>query len=638
MSQLDVSELDFNNIKESLKTFLSAQEEFSDYDFEGSALSILIDTLAYNTHYNAMLAHLQANESFLDTAIKRSSVTSIAKALGYTPRSSRASTASVKFTVIPDSSYQNSTLTLSRDTTFTANNREDNVTYTFYPSETVTASLETINGVTGFVFTDLKLKEGTRVTNNFLIDANNVSGPLTIANAGVDTTTIRVRVQKSTTDLTVESYNLANSLLDVSSTAKAYFLEETLDGLYAIRFGDDVIGKKLTPGNVVIVDYITTNGAAANGSKGFACTNTLTGANESRTFDTSLTIAASGGQGKEGIDSIRRNAPIYNQTRERAVAASDYESLILASNSNVQAVSVWGGEDNVPPIYGKVFISLDPVEGQIITQRDKDEILSTVIGPKSAISIIPEFVDPDYSYIGLKVGVVYDNKKTTLTSGQVSDSVSSAITNFFATELNTLNKNFYYSRIHDAIKAISTSVVSVNITPTIQKRLAVDLGKANTYDIFFNSKLQPREMTSSFFNATVSGANIKVKFQDVPSATVLAPEYNGTGVVNIVDANGSVIETVGTIDYSTGRVQITSVIIASLLETETKIRLRVRPHDDSKDILTNILSRTTETSTGPVFATASNNTILTLDDTAKSITLNTRAGLDINITTLDEKY
>ena len=638
MSQLDVSELDFNNIKESLKTFLSAQEEFSDYDFEGSALSILIDTLAYNTHYNAMLAHLQANESFLDTAIKRSSVTSIAKALGYTPRSSRASTASVKFTVVPDSSYQNSTLTLSRDTTFTAKNREDNVTYTFYPSETVTASLETINGVTGFVFTDLKLKEGTRVSNNFLIDANNVSGPLTIPNAGVDTTTIRVRVQKSATDLTVESYNLANSLLDVSSTAKAYFLEETLDGLYTIRFGDDVIGKKLTAGNVVIVDYITTKGAAANGSKGFACTTTLTGSGESKTFDTASTLAASGGQGKEGIDSIRRNAPLYNQSRERAVAASDYESLILASNSNIQAVSVWGGEDNVPPIYGKVFISLDPIEGQIITQRDKDEILSTVIGPKSAISIIPEFVDPDYSFIGLKVGVVYDNKKTTLTSGQVSDSVSSAITNFFATELNTLNKNFYYSKIHDAIKAISTSVVSVNITPTIQKRLTVDLGKANTYDIFFNSKLQPREMTSSFFNATVSGANIKVKFQDVPSATVLAPEYNGTGVVNIVDENGSVIETVGTIDYSTGRVQITSVIIASLLETETKIRLRVRPHDDSKDILTNILSRTTETSTGPVFATASNNTILTLDDTAKSITLNTRAGLDINITTLDEKY
>lgn len=638
MSQLDVTELDFNDIKESLKTFLSAQEEFSDYDFEGSALSVLIDTLAYNTHYNAMLAHLQANESFLDTAIKRSSVTSIAKALGYTARSSRASTASVKMTVVPDPAYQNSTLTLSRDTTFTANNREDNVTYTFYPSETVTASLETINGVTGFVFSDLLLKEGTRVSNNFLIDSNNVSGPLTIPNAGVDTTTIRVRVQKSTTDLTVESYNLANNLLDISSTTKAYFIEETLDGLYVIRFGDDVIGKKLSSGNIVIVDYITTSGAAANRSRGFACTVNLTGANESRTFDTASTVPASGGQGKESIDSIRRNAPIYNQTRERAVAASDYESLILASNSNIQSVSVWGGEDNVPPIYGKVFISLDPVEGQIITQRDKDEILSTTIGPKSTISIVPEFVDPDYSYVGLKVGVVYDNKKTTLTSGQINDAVTNAITNFFATELNTLNKNFYYSKIHDAIKAISNSVISVNITPTIQKRLNVELGKANTYDIYFNSKLQPREMSSSFFNATVSGANIKVKIQDIPSATVIAPEYNGTGTLNIVDSDGAIVSKVGTIDYSTGRVQISSMIVSSLIGNETKIRLRVRPHDDSKDILTNILSRTSATSTGPVFATASNNTILTLDDTAKSVVLNTRAGLDVNITTLDEKY
>lgn len=636
MSQLDVTELDFKNIKQSLKTFLSAQEEFSDYDFEGSALSVLIDTLAYNTHYSAMLAHMQANESFLDTAIKRSSVTSIAKALGYTPRSSRSSTASVKFTIIPDPSYQNSTLTLSRDATFTAS--VDNVTYSFYPSETVTASLETIGSSSGFVFENLLLKEGSRISNNFLIDANNLSGPLTIANAGVDTTSIRVRVQKSATDLSIEGYNLSNSLLDVSSTSRAYFIEETIDGLYTIRFGDGVVGKKLEAGNLVIVDYLVTRGAAANGAKGFTCTSTISGSAEGKSFDSASTIPASGGQSKESIDSIRRNAPLYNQARDRAVAASDYESLILTSNANIQAVSVWGGEDNNPPIYGKVFISLDPIEGQIITQRDKDQILSSVIGPKSSISIIPEFVDPEYSYVGLKVGVVYDNKKTTLTSGQISSSVSTAISEFFATELNTLNKNFYYSKIHDAIKAISTSIVSINITPTIQKRLTASLNKANTYDISFNTKLQPREMTSSFFNANIAGATIKVKFQDVPASTVVAPEYSGTGVVNVVDKDNNLIAAVGTIDYDTGNVKITSLTITSLLESETTIRIRVRPHDDSKDILTNILTRTSETSTSAVFARPSNNTILTLDDTAKSVSLNTRTGLDINITTLDENY
>lgn len=636
MAQLDVTELDFTNIKQSLVTFLSAQEEFTDYDFEGSALSVLIDTLAYNTHYSALLAHLQANESFLDTAIKRSSVASIAKSLGYTPRSTRSSTASVEFKVIPDPSYTNSTLTLSRDASFTTS--LNNITYLFSPTQTTTASLETIDGTSVFIFRDLILQEGTRVSNNYLIDANNLSGPLTIPNSQVDTSTIRVRVQASTTDLTLQTYTLSNTLLDVSSTSNAFFLEETIDGLYTIRFGDNVVGKKLAAGNIVIVDYMVSKGENTNGAKTFTCTTQLTGANEARTFTASETLSASGGQSKENIDSIRRNAPLYNQTRERAVAASDYESLILTSNSNIQSASVWGGEDNVPPIYGKVFISLDPIENQIITQRDKDEILNTVIRPKSAISIIPEFVDPEYTYIGLKVGVVYDNKKTTSTSGQISSSVATAINNFFATELNTLNKNFYYSKIHDAIKQISTSIISVNITPTLQKRIIPLLGKANSTDIYYNTKLQPRELTSSFLNINVAGATVKVKLQDVPSSTVVSPDYVGTGTVNAVDALGNIIQTVGTIDYSIGKVSISSMTIVSLLENETKYRIRVRPHDDSKDIFTNILSRSTAASTGPVFAKPSNNTILSLDDSPKSITLNTRAGLDINITTSDENY
>lgn len=636
MAQLDVTELDFTNIKQSLVTFLSAQEEFTDYDFEGSALSVLIDTLAYNTHYSALLAHLQANESFLDTAIKRSSVASIAKSLGYTPRSTRSSTASVEFKVRPDPSYSNSTLTLSRDASFTTS--LNNITYLFSPKQTTTASLETIDGTSVFIFRDLILQEGTRVSNNYLIDANNLSGPLTIPNSQVDTSTIRVRVQASTTDLTLQTYTLSNTLLDVSSTSNAFFLEETIDGLYTIRFGDNVVGKKLAAGNIVIVDYMVSKGENTNGAKTFTCTTQLTGANEARTFTASETLSASGGQSKENIDSIRRNAPLYNQTRERAVAASDYESLILTSNSNIQSASVWGGEDNVPPIYGKVFISLDPIENQIITQRDKDEILNTVIRPKSAISIIPEFVDPEYTYIGLKVGVVYDNKKTTSTSGQISSSVATAINNFFATELNTLNKNFYYSKIHDAIKQISTSIISVNITPTLQKRIIPLLGKANSTDIYYNTKLQPRELTSSFLNINVAGATVKVKLQDVPSSTVVSPDYVGTGTVNAVDALGNIIQTVGTIDYSIGKVSISSMTIVSLLENETKYRIRVRPHDDSKDIFTNILSRSTAASTGPVFAKPSNNTILSLDDSPKSITLNTRAGLDINITTSDENY
>jgi hypothetical protein len=636
MAQLDVTELDFDNIKQSLKTFLSAQSEFSDYDFEGSALSVLLDTLAYNTHYNAMLAHMQANETFLDSAIKRSSVVSLAKSLGYTPRSRRAATGYVNFTLVPDPSFTNSTFSLSRDTIFTAS--VNGTTYNFYPSSTVSATLETINGVTGFVFNQLPLKEGTRVSNSFLIDASNLSGPITIPNQNVDTSTLRVRVQKSATEVSLETFMLSSSLLDLLPTSRVYFLEESIDGLYTLKFGDNVLGKQLTAGNIVIVDYITTNGVDTNGAKGFSCSTTLTGSSETKIFDTTQTIPAASGQNKESIDSIRRNAPKYNSAKERAVSAQDYESLILASNTNIQAASVWGGENNDPPIYGKVYISLDPIEGQIITDKDKDEIVSTVIGPKAPVAILPEFVDPIYTYIGLKVGIVYDTKLTTQTSGQISSAVSSAISTFFADELNTLNKNFYYSKIHDAIKSVSTSIVSVNITPTLQKRLAATLNASESYTFTFNSRIQPRELHSSWFNALVSTATVKVKLQDVPNANVVAPAYNGTGILYLVEEDGTQVANIGTIDYNTGKLTIPSMTVASLFNNETVIRVRNRPHDDSKDISTNVLTRTAAVETGAVFATPATNTILTLDDTAANITTGTRKGLEINVTAIDEGY
>lgn len=636
MAQLDVTELDFDNIKQSLKTFLSSQSEFSDYDFEGSALSVLLDTLAYNTHYNAMLAHMQANETFLDSAIKRSSVVSLAKALGYTPRSRRAATGYVNFTLIPDPSYTESTYSLSRDTVFTAT--VDNTTYNFYPSATTTATLETINGVTGFIFNSLALKEGTRVSNSFLINANNLSGPITIPNENIDTSTLRVRVQKSATDLSLETFTMSNSLLDSTPTSRSYFIEESIDGLYTLRFGDNVIGKQLTSGNIVIVDYITTKGVDANGAKGFACSTTLTGSGENKIFDIAQTIPAASGQNKESIDSIRRNAPKYNTTKERAVSAQDYESLILASNTNIQSVSVWGGENNDPPIYGKVYISLDPIEGQIITERDKDEILSTVITNRAPVAILPEFVDPIYTYIGLKVGIVYDAKLTTQTSGQINSAVSSAINNFFATELNTLNKNFYYSKIHDAIKAVSSSIISVNISPTLQKRLTATLNSSESYTFTFNSRIQPRELHSSWFNALISSATVKVKLQDVPNSNVVAPEYNGSGILYLVQEDGTRVANIGTIDYNTGKLTIPAITVASLFNNETAIRVRARPHDDSKDISTNVLTRTAAVSTGAVFATPATNTILTLDDTALNITAGTRKGLEINVTAVDEGY
>jgi hypothetical protein len=634
MAQLNVTELDFANIKQSLKTFMQAQDEFSDYDFEGSALSVLLDTLAYNTHYNAVLAHMLANESFLDSAIKRSSVVSIAKSLGYTPRSRRSSTGYVDFYLTPASSYTDITYTLSRDTVFTST--IDGTSYKFYPSKDVTATRQTFDGVDKFFFDNLELKEGTRVSNSFLIAANSLSGPITLPNSNVDTSSIRVSVQKSTTNLTVETFLETKSLLDLKATDKVYFLEEEVHGNYVLRFGDDVFGKKLEAGNIVIIDYIVSNGSLPNGAKSFTNATTLTGSGEDKVF--SNVTAALGGAEKESIDSIRKTAPIFNQTKERMVTATDYRSLILADNPSVQSASVWGGENNDPPIYGKVFISLDPVEGQIITQDVKDSIITSLVSPRAPVAILPEFVDPDHTYIGLKVGVVHDPSKTSLTTGQISNAVSTAISNYFNTDLNQLNKNFYYSRIHNIVKAVSPSIISVNITPTLQKRIEANLNVDKNYTFSFNSRVQPRELHSTWFNATLNTINYKVKFQDIPNSDVVAPEYNGSGIVYLVDSSGTKLKNVGTIDYDTGKLTLGSIMVTSLYGSDTALKFRTRPHDDSKDISTSVLNRTSETSTGPVVAKASQNTVLTLDTSALNTVTGSRRGLDISVTAEIEGY
>ena len=635
MPQINVTELDFDDIKQNLKTFMQSQAEFSDYNFEGSALSVLLDTLAYNTHYNAVLAHLLANESFLDSAIKRTSVVSLAKNLGYTPRSRRCPVGTLTFTITPSGAYTSSTYTLPRDTVFTSS--LNGTSYTFVPSEAVTATLQNVSGTNKFVFSNLKLKEGKRISNSFLITTNKELDPVIIPNKDVDTSTLRVRVQTSGSNFNIETYVLHTGILDIDETSKVYFLEETIEGLYSITFGDDVIGKKLTAGNVVIVDYINTNGVTANGAKTFTCSATLTGGGEIKAY--SGAVAASGGQNKESIDSIKINAPKYNSARERGVTASDYKSLILASNENIQSCSVWGGESNDPPVYGKVFISLDPIAGQVITQQDKDNIVSNIIDPRGSIGILPEFVDPEYTFITLKVSVVYNANATSLTSGQLSSSVSSAISTYFNTELNILNKNFYFTALHTSIKGVSNSIVSINIIPSLQKRIEIlDFDRDVNYTFTFNSRVQPRELHSTWFDYTNNGATNKVKLQDVPNADVVSPEYNGFGTVFLQSDSGSKIGDIGTIDYSTGKITILAMRVSALYGSEDSIRVSIRPHDDVNDILTTTLTRTTPVSTAAVIPTPAKNTLLALDDTVLSSVTGARTGLEINMISKTEGF
>ncbi len=622
MTQLNVTDLDFATIKQNLKSFLQSQEEFQDYNFDGAGLSVLLDILAYNTHYNATLAHLQSNEMFLDSAVKRNSVTSIAKTLGYTPTSRRSARANILLQIRPSTSYTASSLTVSRNTQFTAKTPQK--TYTFYPKEDYVSGLTTLEtGATGFSF-PMELIEGRRVTNNFVVDQSNTSGPFILPNQNVDTTTIRVRVQQSSSVVSTTTWNFYDDVMSVDSTTKAFFVEEGPSGLYEIRFGDDILGKKLDTGNIVVVDYIVSSGAAANSIPNFAPTVTFTGSGEIRTVY--LESAAIGGREKESVDSIRYNAPKFNATKNRVVTASDYETLIRSRFSNINSIAVWGGEENNPPIYGKVFISIQPQPGSIITQADKDIIARDIIRPRSVVSIQPEFVTPIETYIGLNIVANYNKTLTTLTSSRIESEIRTVVQNFFVNNLNKLQKNFYYSKLLSAVVGTTQSIFSASIQVTIHKRVTIVPGVANEYVIRFNGPLQEETVRTTNFTTTITGQQYEVYITDDHPMT---SGDIGTLVMKRVSDDAIVTANAGNVNYQTGVVTISNLNIDVLSGDETDLRVYAEPFGDAPNVLTTELTSTTESSTAATFPYAARNTVLTLDTSAGNALSNVSAGLTI---------
>lgn len=620
MSQLNVTELDFASIKENLKTFMQSQEEFQDYNFDGSGLSILLDILAYNTHYNATLAHLQANEMFIDSAIKRNSVTSIAKTLGYTPTSRKSARANITLQIRPANSFTNTSLTVTRDTPFNA--KTANTTFTFFPREDFVSGLVILEtGETGFSF-PIELIEGKRASNSFIVDQSNKSGPFVLPNGNIDTTTIRVRVQESNAVASIATWNFFDDIVEVDNTTRAFFVEEGPSGLYEIRFGDNIIGQQLQVGNIVIVDYIVSSGTAANSIPNFSPTKTFTGSGESKIVY--LGTAATGGREKESVESIRFNAPKFNSTKNRVVTSEDYETLIRARFGNINSIAVWGGEDNNPPIFGKVFISIQPLPGSIISQADKDIIARDIIRPRSVVSIQPEFVDPIETFIGLNISFNYNKTITSLTSSKIESEVRTVVQNFFVNNVNKLQKNFYYSKLLSAVVGTTQSIFSASIQVLLHKRLPLFTSLPESYVIGFNSPLESETLKTTTFTTTIGTQEYDVYISD---------QFNennrdiGTLVIKRVSDDVIVLPNTGTVNYATGVVNITNLLIN--LGSDTDLRVYVEPLGDAPNILTTDLTRTSISSTAAVFPLAARNTVLTLDTSAPNFAVNIPAGLSV---------
>jgi len=534
-NKLIVSNPDFATIRSNLKDFMKSQSTFSDYDFEGSGLSNLIDLLAYNTHYMAFYANMIANEAFLDTASLRDAVVSHAKMLGYTPTSITSSRANVDlfFTQANNAAVANLTsLTIPRFTRFSGI-AIDGVNYIFSNLKefTVTKANST------FTFDNLEITEGRPV--NFVFNYDATTNPLqqfTIPDADIDTSTLEVIVQNSPVDLTQTTFTFATDATEVTANSAVYYLDEVNGGKYQIYFGDNILGRSLSDSNQVILSYLRSKGADANKTNQFTLLDSV-GTLTSGTV--TLNDAAQGGASAETISKIKFTAPKAFATRNRAVTKTDYISLIQRDYPSLEAVNVWGGEENLPPVYGKVFVSAKPAAGYVLTTTEKQFILDNIISPLSIVTVTPEFVDPDYNYLNLAVTVTYDPTATTKTPGQIGNSVKSAIYNFANTNLDNFNSYFKISRLTRDIDNIETAILSNEVDVTIEKRFEPALSPtAKNYTINFYTPLKKSTSTNRIRSSPAFTAYDKddvvrqVFFEEVPDST--------TGISSIlIKAGGS---------------------------------------------------------------------------------------------------
>lgn len=531
-TNLRVTELDFDAIKNNIKTYLKSRPEFTDYDFEGSGLSVLIDTLAYNTHYNAFYLNMAVNEVFIDSAVKRESVVSLAKMLNYTPRSIKAAQAKVNLTV---NSVVGSPASLVVDRYSAFTTTIDSNTYTFYNLEP--ATIIPSSGV--YSYDNLTIYEGTFVVNKFTVgSAPGPSEKFIIPNKNIDINTLRVTVQATASSTESTTYTLfSGDITNLTGTSQVYFLEQNSIGNYQIYFGDGVLGFILSAGNQVTVEYIVTNGTVANISDKIAQTFEMTTSIEGYNDVTVTTVEkSSGAMAAETIDEIKFNAPRYATSQNRLVTTEDYKNFLKANYNYIDSVSVWGGEDNDPPQYGKVYISIVPKANQTLTTSRKTQI-TTAIKQKRSLGLTPVLVDPDIFFMVIQDTVKYNPNITNDSATDIENAVRTAILNYFSQNIVSFGDDFSASKLIAAIDASKTSILSNSMVPILEKRFTPSAGVNFSQNFKIENKIESETITSTYFFYDLFGEVIKAQIFDTvnTSATIVTGTYRRSGDVVTVN-------------------------------------------------------------------------------------------------------
>lgn len=553
-TNLSVNNLDFDTIKSNLKTYLQSQDTFKDYNFDGAGISILLDLLAYNTHYEGFYNNMVANEMFLDSAAKRESLVSIAKHLGYTPSSPRSAKATVNIKFGSTAGMDSNTI-VPIGSRFTSS--KDGKTYNFINLSTGTVDPTDSDGVH---VTGLEITEGKLGRFTFVFDSSDPDQKFILPDSNIDTSTLTIRVQNSVSDTTgyVDNWSLATTINDVDSTTKVYFLEETNTGKFRLYFGDGVIGKALSNNNLIIAEYVISSGSIANDIGAVD-----TDANRAFSYGTNneviTTSMASGGAERESVESIRTNAPRSYQAQDRAVTAEDFRSILIQDYPDVDSVSVWGGEDNDPPDYGSVYVSFKPSTGTIITEATKNSIADSLTKNRSIVAITPKIVDPNYIYLKVDSTVNYDPKKLSVSAESLKSLVKNKITNFSTNFLEKFDKGFRYSKFVKEIDDTDESVISNETSVHAEGRIEPLTGTNAFYTIKFGNKIYhpfagyTSSISSSQFKIFDSSNIEREAFFDEDGFGNIRIYYVKEGIKTYINNKA------GTVDYESGEVKINNI-------------------------------------------------------------------------------
>ena len=570
MPYTQVANLDFEDIKTALKDYLRANSDFTDYDFEGSALSTLIDTLAYNTYYTAFNTNMVVNELFIDSATLRDNVVAIAKQLGYRPKSATSPTAYISFTA----TYQNATtdteLLLKKGTGFIAS--YDNSIYQYVVVDDAKAQVS--NGIA--TFTDVPLREGTLLTNTFTVNTALKSQKFILDNPNIDTNTIRVKVFPTGGSFS-EIYQVADNIIGIDGTSKVFFLDEIEDERYEILLGDGVLGKKVENGSRVEVSYITTAGPESNGVKTFVFSGVLenpNGVTPNVSVSITSTTASAGGEEIETTQKIKYTAPKAYGTQDRAVTAQDYEAIVRRVYPATSDIIIFGGEDQDPPQYGKVFIALKPKDASYLTSLTKASIVEE-LEKYTVASVEPVLVDPSILFVELTSKIYYDRTKTDETPAQIRDKVITSLQSYLDTsDTEKFNGKFRYSKavgvIDDADKVINSNLTSV----TMRKDFYPQLNSTFYYEICFQNAFDkdcddPILSTTGF--RVTEYPNFDVYLEDRDGKIVLYRLDSVTGEKVVLDSE------VGDIDYAKGELRMYALTIIKGSFFDNRISVRVKP-------------------------------------------------------------